>query len=1007
MLDILLRSNYRKLVFACQIIFFSYALIFVHNVLADDGVAETSCEAVYTVSEQSLDIPCLTYLDTERTVSYRLKLITQNSKEFSLTSFQEILSPENACAATFSSLTGKLYLPCVLVEVSPKQFQQYEVFMSKNNEASVFLLDSIVSLNSKKQHSGNFGTRSGDYGSNCSTAPSVAVNSNRSARLETAGDVDYFKVIVPTTGVLIVSTTGTIDTYGYLKDSNCNDITSNDDNGADINFRISQSVVAGTYYIAARGYYPSATGSYTLDISLSTSVSVFPAPSLSSPSNSGSLIPNSPTDFVWSTIQGADNYRIVISSQSNFGNVDNQTGNCISGYGTDCFGFAGNQTRISSSQFQFQTGRSYFWKVRAGNASAGGNWSEIRSFTVGGTVIPSLSPPSLISPSNGGNLALNSVTVLSWSAIPTATSYRVVISTRGDFSNVANMDSISVTPSCTTSNNDCFNLPITTGATSVGSSSFQLQAGVTYYWKVRAGNASTGGNWSTAGSFIAGNTSVPTTIFSTGAYQNNQTLTETLSVPNASSLTVTVSGVTESRYDYITIADSNGVQLQSLSGNINTTFTASGSSVRVTFTSDSSVSPADGRLPNGGVTVTVSSSSTLALLPAPSLTSPNNGSNLAPTVNSVLSWSAVPTATSYRVVISTRGDFSNVANMDSISVMPSCTTSNNDCFNLPITTGATSVGSSSFQLQAGVTYYWKVRAGNASTGGNWSEIRSFTVQGITSTKPAYPVLLVYGRASNIDTWSSAYINRWNTNHGMNYGGAIQISDRYGVLGTGTASQAVSIPPSSTSTIFSVPVEITGGLQNKDFYTVDFSSNNSISFAAQGLQVKAAVSRVLELTGAQGVYIVAHSMGGLASRAYLQYFNDNRVKGLITIGTPHLGSPLGLDALISFGFGSVAGQLASSGSNDLHTLNNYNSISQLPSATKYFAFVIRGQTYALGRFSDAMGDGIVSIFSQSFGNSGWPTQEITIAGNYPEVHTHETEDTNLSDIVFAKLVVDWR
>ena len=60
-------------------------------------------------------------------------------------------------------------------------------------------------------------------------------------------------------------TTGSTDTYGYLKDSACGDIQSNDD-GAEQNFLLSADVQPGTYYVAVRGYWPSNTGAYTLHV---------------------------------------------------------------------------------------------------------------------------------------------------------------------------------------------------------------------------------------------------------------------------------------------------------------------------------------------------------------------------------------------------------------------------------------------------------------------------------------------------------------------------------------------------------------------------------------------------------------------------------------------------------------------------------------------------------------------------------------------------------------------
>ena len=53
----------------------------------------------------------------------------------------------------------------------------------------------------------------------------------------------------------------------------------------------------------------------------------------------------------------------------------------------------------------------------------------------------------------------------------------------------------------------------------------------------------------------------------------------------------------------------------------------------------------------------------------------------------------------------------------------------------------------------------------------------------------------------------------------------------------------------------------------------------------------AVETLCRETGHDKVVIVAHSMGGLASRAYLRDYGSNRIGKLITLGTPHHGTGL--------------------------------------------------------------------------------------------------------------------
>lgn len=63
-------------------------------------------------------------------------------------------------------------------------------------------------------------------------------------------------------------------------------------------------------------------------------------------------------------------------------------------------------------------------------------------------------------------------------------------------------------------------------------------------------------------------------------------------------------------------------------------------------------------------------------------------------------------------------------------------------------------------------------------------------------------------------------------------------------------------------------------------------------------IHAAVERMCSETGHDRVMIVAHSMGGLAVRAYLRNHGSNRIAKVVTLGTPHHGT-----GLAQFGIGT--------------------------------------------------------------------------------------------------------
>ena len=57
-----------------------------------------------------------------------------------------------------------------------------------------------------------------------------------------------------------------------------------------------------------------------------------------------------------------------------------------------------------------------------------------------------------------------------------------------------------------------------------------------------------------------------------------------------------------------------------------------------------------------------------------------------------------------------------------------------------------------------------------------------------------------------------------------------------------------------------------------------------------VSLKQKIDEIKSQTGAEEVDIVAHSMGGLVTKEYLNNYNDNKINKFIDIGTPHTGSP---------------------------------------------------------------------------------------------------------------------
>ena len=169
---------------------------------------------------------------------------------------------------------------------------------------------------------------------------------------------------------------------------------------------------------------------------------------------------------------------------------------------------------------------------------------------------------------------------------------------------------------------------------------------------------------------------------------------------------------------------------------------------------------------------------------------------------------------------------------------------------------------------------------------------------VFESKNPYPILFIHGLNSSSTTWNAtaAY---FDTQYGYTFGGRFDFClNADGNNGTAN----LNMYPTPGADIAAFETSIVNG----DYYTLNFNVNTdgSIGSAAlsnqsaiykQGIAVKKAIERVMQLTGKNKVILVGHSMGGLASRQYLQNIsywqpdNAHHVAKLLTLGTPHGGS----------------------------------------------------------------------------------------------------------------------
>ncbi len=108
-----------------------------------------------------------------------------------------------------------------------------------------------------------------DHGDTLASATQVALPSETAGEIDPGGDWDFFRFEVAADGGEVTAeTTGDdLDTVGFLFDADGNLLASNDDAdpGSDLNFRIRQTLDAGTYYVLVVSF-GGAVGSYVLSM---------------------------------------------------------------------------------------------------------------------------------------------------------------------------------------------------------------------------------------------------------------------------------------------------------------------------------------------------------------------------------------------------------------------------------------------------------------------------------------------------------------------------------------------------------------------------------------------------------------------------------------------------------------------------------------------------------------------------------------------------------------------
>jgi hypothetical protein len=214
------------------------------------------------------------------------------------------------------------------------------------------------------------------------------------------------------------------------------------------------------YYwrVRARGTY--GTSAWSGYRRFTTIVAAPANPTLVSPSD-GAIDQLSPVTVVWSSVTGATNYYVQVSTDSTFATFFLRDST-----------LTGTQRVVSG----LANGTQYYWRVRAKNIGGVSGWSTVWDFT---TSTPP-GTPVLVSPANGATSQPVSLTLV-WNTATNAATYHLQVATDIGFTSIFAQDSLLTDSQLVVSG---------------------LSNSTNYYWRVRAKNS--GGiisNWASYRSF--------------------------------------------------------------------------------------------------------------------------------------------------------------------------------------------------------------------------------------------------------------------------------------------------------------------------------------------------------------------------------------------------------------------------------------------------------------------------------------------------------------------------
>lgn len=421
--------------------------------------------------------------------------------------------------------------------------------------------------------------------------------------------------------------------------------------------------VATTYFWRVRGRNSGGTSAYSAAFSLSTALPVPAVPSLTSPADGATGVALNPT-LSWGSVSFAATYRIQVATDIGFSSLV----------------FDQTQTATSAAP-SLSAATTYYWRVRAENATGNSAYSTTRSFTT--SPPPAPVAPVLSSPANGAT-GVSITPTMSWAASSTAASYRIQIATDAGFGAVV------------------YDVTGLTGLSTVPT----LLNSTGYFWHVSASNAGGTSAYSATRTF--------TTIAAVPAAPAAPALSSPADTATDVALNPTLAWNASSGADNYRIQIATDVGFGSIvSDVIGLTSTSYAPSLVAATQYFWRVNASNA----GGTSAFSAIRSFTTLTPVeppptpvqPVLSSPANGAT-GQAISPTLVWFNAFPATSYHLQVSTVSDFaSTVIDLTGIA-------------------GTNYVAA----LSTGTTYYWRVLGSNTSGDSAYSTAFSFT------TVPAIP-----------------------------------------------------------------------------------------------------------------------------------------------------------------------------------------------------------------------------------------------------------------------------